>query len=100
MAQVTSLSRHLQLQFQTGTTAQGVVKVQNHNFLHLSPSISDDDALAVGQALGQLFATPVYQVAIVEQNGLATDAGTTSGSVATETTTSSSESAPSTSTPA
>jgi hypothetical protein len=73
MAQVTQLSRHLQLQFQAGTTTKGAPKLQNHNYQHLSPSISEDDALSVGQALGALFGQPMYQVAIVEQNALASD---------------------------
>jgi Protein of unknown function (DUF1659) len=85
MAQVTSLSRNLQLQFQNGTTAKGDPKIQNHNFMHLSSSITDDDALSVGQAMGQLFALPVYQVAVVEQNALSAASTTGNGSTGTTT---------------
>ncbi len=71
MAQVTPLSRHLQLQFQIGTTSKGLPKLRNRNYTHVSSSISDDDLLAVGQALGGLFADPLYQVTRVDQNGIA-----------------------------
>ena len=75
MAQVTQLSRHLQLQFQVGTTSKGLPKLKNHNFAHVSPTITDDDLLAVGQALGALFADPLYQVTRVEQDGLSAAGG-------------------------
>ncbi len=70
MAQVTQVSRHLQLQFQIGTTSKGLPKLRNHNFPHVSQSISDDDLLAVGQAIGALFADPLYQVTRIEQDAL------------------------------
>lgn len=71
MTTVTPLSRHLQLQFQNGTTAAGRPKLKNHNYAHVSPNASDDDVLAVGQALAGLCADAVYQIARVDQNGLA-----------------------------
>lgn len=71
MAQVTPLSRHLQLQLEVGTNVDGSAKVQNHNFMHVSPSASDDDILAVGQALAGLFSDPLYAVARVDQDALA-----------------------------
>jgi hypothetical protein len=70
MAQVTQLSRHLQLQFQVGTTASGLPKIKNQNYTHVSPDISDDDLFAVGQALAVLFTDPIYQVARVDQDSL------------------------------
>lgn len=85
MAQLTQLSRHLQLQFQVGTTSKGLPKLQNHNFAHLAPGLSDDDALSVGQALAQLFALPVYQIAVVEQNAIAPSTTSTGTSSATTT---------------
>ncbi len=82
MAQVMQLSRHLQLQFQVGTTSKGLPKLKNHNFAHVSPAISDDDLLAVGRAIGALFADPLYQVTRVDQDALsaAAVAGGTAGS--------------------
>lgn len=71
MATVTPITRHLQLQFQVGTTAKGETKLQNRNFAHVSPSASDDDLLAVGQALAGLINESLYQVARVDQSGIA-----------------------------
>lgn len=71
MATVTPITRHLQLQFQVGTTAKGEPKLQNRNFAHVSPSASDDDLLAVGQALAGLINESLYQVARVDQSGIA-----------------------------
>jgi hypothetical protein len=79
MAQVTQLSRHLQLQFQVGTTGQGLPKIKNLNYTHVSPVISDDDLLAVGQALAALFADPIYQIARVDQDGLAASSSPSTG---------------------
>ncbi len=70
MAQVTPLSRHLQLQFQVGTNADGTPKIQSRNFANVSPSASDDDVLAVGQALAALFGESLYAVARVDQDQL------------------------------
>ena len=77
MAQVTQLSRHLQLQFQVGTTSKGMPKLKNRNFAHVSPTVSDDDLLAVGQALAALFAEPLYQVTRVEQDAITASSTTT-----------------------
>ncbi|CAM3915553.1 DUF1659 domain-containing protein [Alicyclobacillus pomorum] len=70
MATVTPVSRHLQLQFQVGTTSSGLPKLKNRNYAHVSPKASDDDILAVGQALGELFAETLYGVSKVDQNGI------------------------------
>ncbi|MCL6454097.1 MAG: DUF1659 domain-containing protein [Alicyclobacillus sp.] len=78
MAQVTPLSRSLQLQFQIGTLQNGMPQVQNRTFKYLSPSASDDDILAVGQALAGLFADTLVQVARVDQDGIAAASGLTS----------------------
>ncbi|KPV44992.1 DUF1659 domain-containing protein [Alicyclobacillus ferrooxydans] len=77
MAQVTPISRHLQLQFQVGTTASGAPKLLNRNYANVLPSAADDDVLAVGQALAGLFADSLYQVTRVDQNGLSSTAATT-----------------------
>jgi len=77
MATVTPITRHLQLQFQVGTTAKGDPKLQNRNFAHVSPSASDDDLLAVGQALATLIDETLFQIARVDQNGLAASTTTT-----------------------
>jgi hypothetical protein len=70
MAQVTPISRRLQLQFQVGTTASGLPKLMNRNFAHISPTASSDDLLAVGQALAALFPDPLYGVAKVDQDSI------------------------------
>jgi hypothetical protein len=70
MAQVTPMSRHLQLQFQVGTTASGLPKVKGYNFAHISPQALDDDLLAVGQALGALFTDALHEVVRVDQAGI------------------------------
>lgn len=78
MAQVTPISRVLQLQFQVGTTADGRPKLQNRNYSHISVNVTDDDVLAVGQALAGLSADPIFQIARIDAAGLAaTQAGTT-----------------------
>ncbi|GGJ04072.1 MAG: DUF1659 domain-containing protein [Chloroflexi bacterium] len=71
MAQVTPIARHLQLQFQNGTTASGLPRLRNRNYPHVSPAAADDDVLAVGQALANLASEPVYAIARVDQAGLA-----------------------------
>ncbi|GMA51148.1 hypothetical protein GCM10025857_25050 [Alicyclobacillus contaminans] len=70
MATVTPVSRHLQLQFQIGTTTSGQPKLQNRNFPNVSPSAADADVLAVGQALAGLFAEPLYGIAKVDQSSI------------------------------
>jgi hypothetical protein len=70
MAQVTPLSRRLQLQVQVGTMADGSPKVSTYSFSNVSPQASDDDILAVGQALAALFADPLVQIARVDQEAL------------------------------
>ncbi|QSO51743.1 DUF1659 domain-containing protein [Alicyclobacillus curvatus] len=77
MAQVTPISRHLQLQFQIGTTASGAAKLQSRNYANVSPSASDDDVLTVGQALAGLFADSLYQVTRVDASELSASATTT-----------------------
>ncbi|MBX5436490.1 MAG: DUF1659 domain-containing protein [Alicyclobacillaceae bacterium] len=71
MATATPISRHLQIQCQVGTASNGRPQLRSHNYAHVSPKASDDDVLAVGQALGNLFGDPVFQVARVDQTGLA-----------------------------
>ncbi|MCL6594175.1 MAG: DUF1659 domain-containing protein [Alicyclobacillus sp.] len=75
MALVTPISRHLQLQFQAGTSVNGQPKLQNRNFAHVSPAAADDDVLAVGQALAALCAQPLYAVTRVDQSSLAASTG-------------------------
>ena len=78
MAQVSPISRVLQLQFQVGTTADGRPKLQNRNYSHVSVAAADDDVLAVGQALAGLCADPLFQVTRIDATGLAlTQAATT-----------------------
>ncbi|QQE78613.1 DUF1659 domain-containing protein [Alicyclobacillus sp. SO9] len=77
MAQVTPLSRHLQLQLQVGTQSDGTPKIGNHNYTHVLPSASDDDVLAVGQALAGLFNDPLVQVTRVDETALAATSSTT-----------------------
>ncbi|MCY0870699.1 MAG: DUF1659 domain-containing protein [Firmicutes bacterium] len=73
MAQTTELGRVLQLQFNVGTTSKGEIKVKNHNFPHVNPNVADDDLLAVGNALADLFSMPLYQVARTDQVALSVD---------------------------
>lgn len=77
MAQVTPISRVLQLQFQVGTTTDGRPKLQNRNYSHVSVNASDDDVLAVGQALADLAADALFQVARIDAAGLAASPTTT-----------------------
>jgi len=77
MAQVTPMSRNLQLQFQVGTLSSGLPKLQNRNYPHVSPTAADDDILAIGQALGGLFAETLYQVARVDADELTAATTTT-----------------------
>ncbi len=70
MATVTALSRHLQLQFQNGTTATGQPKVKNQTYANVSPTSADDDVLAVGQALAGLSSQTLLGIARLDQNGL------------------------------
>ncbi|SFU97543.1 DUF1659 domain-containing protein [Alicyclobacillus macrosporangiidus] len=70
MAQVTPQSCHLQLQFQVGTTVSGMPRIQNRNFTNVSPAASDDDLLAVGQALAALFDLPLHAIARVHQDAI------------------------------
>lgn len=89
MAQTTPLTRHLQVQFQIGTSTNGRPKLKNQNYAYLSPSAVDDDILAVGQALAALSADTLYQIARVDQTGIAATpaTSTSSGSTSTSTTT-------------
>lgn len=77
MAQVTPISRNLQLQFENGTTASGLPKLKNKNYAHVLPSAADDDVLAVGQAIAGLTADALYTIARVDQAGLAASAPVT-----------------------
>ncbi|WP_067930026.1 DUF1659 domain-containing protein [Alicyclobacillus kakegawensis] len=70
MANVNPLSTRLQIQVQTGTMADGSPKIGTYSFANVSPQASDDDVLAVGQALGALFAEPLLQVVRVNQDAL------------------------------
>ena len=74
MAQVTPVSRHLQLLFQVGTTTSGAPKLQNRNYVNVAPTALDDDVLAVGQALAALFSDTLYGVARVDQSSIAPSA--------------------------
>ncbi|MCL6444333.1 MAG: DUF1659 domain-containing protein, partial [Alicyclobacillus sp.] len=71
MATATPMSRRLQLQFENGTTATGHPKLKNQNYAHVSPAATDDDVLAVGQALAGLSADTLYQIARLDQASLA-----------------------------
>lgn len=77
MAQVTALSRNLQLQFEVGTAANGAPKLQNRNFANVSPSASDDDVLAIGEALAGLFADSLYRISRIDATGLSETSTTT-----------------------
>jgi len=70
MAQVTPISRVLQLQFQNGTTSTGMPKLKNRSYTHVSPTAADDDVLAIGQALAGLSADPLFQIARIDATGL------------------------------
>ncbi|WP_026961550.1 DUF1659 domain-containing protein [Alicyclobacillus herbarius] len=74
MANVNPLSCRLQIQVQTGTMADGSPKLGTYSFANVSPQASEDDVLAVGQALGALFADPLVQVVRVEQDALSASA--------------------------
>jgi hypothetical protein len=77
MAQVAPISRHLQLQLQVGTLTDGSPKIANHNYAYVLPTASDDDVLAVGEALAGLFSEPLVQVARVDQAALTAATTTT-----------------------
>jgi hypothetical protein len=70
VAQGTPLSRQLQLQFVAGTDSQGRPKVKKHNFAHVLPTASDDDVLAIGQALANLSNDTLFQIARVDQTSV------------------------------
>lgn len=82
MATVTNLARHLQLQFQNGTAANGKVKVKNQSYAHVSSTAADDDILAVGQALAGLSSETLVGIARLDQDGL-TASTTSSGGTTT-----------------
>lgn len=86
MAQVTELQRRLVLEFQVGTTSKGQPKLKSHNFAHCSTSISDDDLLAVGEALAALFPDALYQVTRLDSFGIVANATTATGSTVGSTT--------------
>lgn len=72
MAQVTPIVSQLQFQLQTGTAADGTPKLSVKTYNNVDSSATDDDVLAVGQALGALFAQPVVQVIRINQSALST----------------------------
>lgn len=78
MAQTTSVGTVLQLQTQTGTTASGQPKVKSHNFANVATNATDDDILAVGQALATLIGEPLVQIVRVDQTALSASSSTTS----------------------
>ncbi|GMA63346.1 DUF1659 domain-containing protein [Alicyclobacillus fastidiosus] len=67
MAQTTPVSRVLQIQTQVGTTPAGQPKLKSHNYPHVALNATDDDLLAVGQALAALIDEPLVQVARLDQ---------------------------------
>lgn len=79
MAQTTQVSRILQIQTQSGTLVSGQPKVQRHNFANVAMGASDDDILAVGQALAALMADPLVQIARIDQTSIAADSGSATG---------------------
>ncbi|EPZ44185.1 MULTISPECIES: DUF1659 domain-containing protein [Alicyclobacillus] len=74
MAQTTPVSRILQIQTQNGTTASGQPKMRNTNYANVAMNASDDDLLAVGQALAALIGEPLVQIARVDQVVITQDA--------------------------
>lgn len=74
MATVTTLSRHLQIQFQNGTTATGQPKAKNQTYANVSSTAADDDIMAVGQALAGLSSATLLNINRVDQDALAPSA--------------------------
>ena len=52
----------LKLKLQNGTDDKGVPKVVIHTFSHFNPAMTDDDYLAIGNALGKLQTSTVLFV--------------------------------------
>lgn len=67
MTTATLSTRHLQIQLQVGATSQGRPKLKTLNFANVNVTASDDDIMAVGEALSALCADTVYQIGRVDQ---------------------------------
>ena len=75
---VTTTSRHLLIQLQTGQTAAGKPKLHNQAYQHVDVSATDTAIGSVLQAMSPLFGDPVYAVGRVDTVQIQPDA-TTSG---------------------
>lgn len=80
MANSTVIGTTLQLQTQNGTKANGDPKISNHNFPNVSPSASNDDILAVGQAIAALIGESLVQIVRVDQTALTSDSAPSTSS--------------------
>ncbi|MCY0903069.1 MAG: DUF1659 domain-containing protein [Firmicutes bacterium] len=78
--QVTTESRHLLIQLQTGQTAAGKPKLHNRAYPHVDVAAADEAILGVLSALQPLFADPVYSMGRVDTVQIAPDSTTSSGS--------------------
>lgn len=78
MAQTTALGTVLQIQTQSGTKANGQPKVKSHNFANVAATASDDDVLAVGQAIAALIGEPLLQIVRVDQAELSASSSSSS----------------------
>ena len=55
----------------TGTTESGKPQYGSRTFQHIAPELADDDAYAIGTALGALQAHPVSAVSRLDSANLA-----------------------------
>ena len=62
MAVRNNQTRVLKLKLQNGTSEKGVPKVVIHTFSHFNPAMTDNDYLAIGNAVGKLQSAPVLFV--------------------------------------
>jgi len=81
--QITTESRHLLIQLQTGQTAAGKPKLHNRAYPHVDVAAADEAILGVLSALQPLFADPVYSMGRVDTVQIAPDSTTSSGSGST-----------------
>jgi len=81
--QITTESRHLLIQLQTGQTAAGKPKLHNRVYPHVDVAAADEAILGVLSALQPLFADPVYSMGRVDTVQIAPDSTTSSGSGST-----------------
>jgi len=75
--QVTTQSRHLLVQLQTGQTAAGKPKISNRAYPHVDVSASDDAIVGVLSALQPLYADTVYAMGRVDTVQIQPSASTT-----------------------